>query len=492
MFPVSRTREPNSPIARAKASPQPATIAGVRLGRMMLRKILRFGAPSEAAASSISLSSSIRTGWTARTTNGRVTNRRAATTAARVYARWIPTGEFWPYRARSVSPATMVGSAKGRSITELRIRLPGNSSRTSTHAISVPITALIATTISEVISVSLIADWASGAVIESQKCPRPSSKPRLTTAASGSSTMRLTHRVAVPRASAAPPRGTRRPALGGLATAVSADAKAALSHLAGRVPEVRLGLGHPAVVAEERIGDLRPTAEVVDREQPRRDRELVRVLVEHGLDHRSISRVRERLLSRVAEEVVDERLRRAARVLGDRDRVLDQDRAGGRHVLEVDALLIRLDRLVLVADQHVALAARERVERVSGAVVLNRGVIDHLLDEVLRLRLGLAGLDLRPVDGHDVPAGAARGGRVRIDDLDVAASEVGEGLDVLRVPRPHHQGDDRVRNDPLVLVLIPVGRDDPRVDQPRHVRLERELDDVGRLPGLDGAALIAR
>ena len=34
--------------------------------------------------------------------------------------------------------ATIVGSAKGRSISELTIPLPGNSSRTSTHAISVP------------------------------------------------------------------------------------------------------------------------------------------------------------------------------------------------------------------------------------------------------------------------------------------------------------------------------------------------------------------
>ena len=34
------------------------------------------------------------------------------------------------------------------------IRLPGNSSRTSTHAINVPVTALIATTIAETVNVS--------------------------------------------------------------------------------------------------------------------------------------------------------------------------------------------------------------------------------------------------------------------------------------------------------------------------------------------------
>ena len=51
---------------------------------MMLRKIRWLGAPSEAAASSISSSTSSRTGCTARTTNGRVTNSSAITTAALV------------------------------------------------------------------------------------------------------------------------------------------------------------------------------------------------------------------------------------------------------------------------------------------------------------------------------------------------------------------------------------------------------------------------
>src|SRR5262249_32426219 len=74
------------------------------------------------------------------------------------------------------------------------------------------------------ISVSLIAAIASPSVIELQKCPIPSEKPRLSTAASGSNTIRLIHSTAAPRVSAAPPRGARRPALGGLTTAVSADA----------------------------------------------------------------------------------------------------------------------------------------------------------------------------------------------------------------------------------------------------------------------------
>ena len=40
-------------------------------------------------------------------------------------------------------PATIVGSANGRSMTALMIALPGNSSRTSTQAIIVPMMQLI-------------------------------------------------------------------------------------------------------------------------------------------------------------------------------------------------------------------------------------------------------------------------------------------------------------------------------------------------------------
>ena len=42
--------------------------------------------------------------------------------------------------------ATIVGSANGRSISALTTRLPGKSSRTSTQAMSVPMTALTTAT----------------------------------------------------------------------------------------------------------------------------------------------------------------------------------------------------------------------------------------------------------------------------------------------------------------------------------------------------------
>ena len=59
-------------------------------------------------------------------------------------------------------PATIVGSANGRSMIALTMLLPGSESRTSTQAISVPVTALIATTISEMANVSFSAATASG------------------------------------------------------------------------------------------------------------------------------------------------------------------------------------------------------------------------------------------------------------------------------------------------------------------------------------------
>ena len=90
MFPEMRMTAPNSPTARAKASATPERMAGTRFGRITRRKIVKPPAPREAAASSISRSSSCTTGCTERTTKGSVTKRSAATIAHRVYAMLIP------------------------------------------------------------------------------------------------------------------------------------------------------------------------------------------------------------------------------------------------------------------------------------------------------------------------------------------------------------------------------------------------------------------
>ena len=90
------TSAPISPTARAKASATPERIPGRMFGSTIRRKTARSEAPSERPASSISVSSSIRTGCTVRTTNGSVTKSSAITIAARVKATLIPIGDFGP------------------------------------------------------------------------------------------------------------------------------------------------------------------------------------------------------------------------------------------------------------------------------------------------------------------------------------------------------------------------------------------------------------
>lgn len=67
-------------------------IAGARVGSTTRRNVTRLEAPSEAAASSTSLSSSMSTGCTARTTNGSVTNASATASPQRVALRCTPIG----------------------------------------------------------------------------------------------------------------------------------------------------------------------------------------------------------------------------------------------------------------------------------------------------------------------------------------------------------------------------------------------------------------
>ena len=90
------TTAPNSPTARAKASVTPERIAGSRFGKTIRRKIAVGRAPSEAAASSISVSSSSNTGCTARTTNGSVTNSSASSSPSLVKATSIRNGPPGP------------------------------------------------------------------------------------------------------------------------------------------------------------------------------------------------------------------------------------------------------------------------------------------------------------------------------------------------------------------------------------------------------------
>ncbi len=126
--------------------------------------------------------------------------------------------------------------------------------------------------------------------------------------------------------------------------------------------------------------------------------------------------------------------------------------------------------LVLVRDEHVALTADERVQRVTRARVLNDRVLAAPRStNVQRLLLGRAVVDRLAVRGHDVPAGAARGERVRGHDFDVIAHEVLPALDVLRVARPHAEGDDRRLHDAAVRPRSPRSRGCTRPASTRRV-----------------------
>src|SRR4029079_1406565 len=107
--------------------------------------------------------------------------------------------------------------------------------------------------------------------------PGPASVERATTAASGIRTITLSHTVATPseRSPAAPggpeERERRR--------AVRAEPAEVRASLGSGDPRGLLDLRHGALVrVEELVVDLRPAAEVVDREQTLRRRELVLVL----------------------------------------------------------------------------------------------------------------------------------------------------------------------------------------------------------------------
>src|SRR5215212_5405340 len=279
----------------------------------------------------------------------------------------MPSGLLLPYRASRVTPATIVGRAKGRSMRALTTRLPGNWSRTSTHAISVPMTTLTVATISATAKVRRSAARAWGWVAACQKAPQPSRVERQRTAVRGRTTIRLRYRVTIPRSSAAPPR-TSSP-IRRRVTALAAN----------RDADLLLDVGHDSgLLVEELLGHFRPTAQVLDGEQARRLREAGPG-GDRGSD-RPVAALGVQLLGRLGPQEVDEGAGRG-RVLGlggDRDRVLDQDGVVRHHVVDRLLLLLGVDGLVLVGQHHVALAADEGLQGLTGRLVLHRDVAEQL------------------------------------------------------------------------------------------------------------------
>src|SRR5437763_8955620 len=147
----------------------------------------------------------------------------------------------------------------------------------------------------------------------------------------------------------------------------------------------------PAAVVEEAVLNGLPAAEIkrlgVDREERLRLLEAVLGAVRNRLQNRPVARVAEKLLRLRRPEELQERLRlrMLEAALRERDRVLDQDRLLRQHVLGVHALLVGVDRLVLVGEQDVALALREHLRRLAAALPERPDVLEQLLQVLDRL-----------------------------------------------------------------------------------------------------------
>src|SRR3954447_24798734 len=163
------------------------------------------------------------------------------------------------------SPATIVGSANGRSMTISIRPEPRNRSRTSTHATSAPMTQLTIATPSERPIVSRRAAAVEGCVMADQKAPAPAPKAFPTTAASGRNTNRLIQSTTTPSETPEMPRSgspvlarSRRRGTRPTPTATGSAAAGARSSSMVTSGGV-LDLGDDAVVAEELVVDDLPT-----------------------------------------------------------------------------------------------------------------------------------------------------------------------------------------------------------------------------------------
>src|SRR3954471_4051085 len=150
------------------------------------------------------------------------------------------------------------------SITASTRPLPRKLSRTSTHAVAVPATALTAAQAAASPSVSFSAAIASGSVAACQNDTKPPPRALHTSAASGSRTTRLREAVAKRRASPPPARDQPAPAGRSITPASVAKRLLDLGHdpLAG-VEETRVHL-RPAVQSELRGRDREEAGRLVE------------------------------------------------------------------------------------------------------------------------------------------------------------------------------------------------------------------------------------
>src|SRR5882724_1659347 len=216
---------------------------------------------------------------------------------------------------------------------------------------------------------------------------------------------------------------------------------------------------------EEFLLDLRPAADVLDREQLRSSREVE--AARGGRHDGPVAVLREDLLRVERPQELQERLRlrRMLRGRGDGDRVFDQDRRLRDHELDGLTLLLREHGFVLVPEEDVTAAREKRLQPFARAGRLRDDVLPELPEIVDGLLRCLAGAKCTAVSGHHVPAGASRREWVRRDHLDARLEQVVPGLQLLRVAVTHDEDDYRACDHPLVLVLVPALRDELLLDE---------------------------
>ncbi len=187
-LPEISTSEPNSPTARAKLSATPETIAGASDGQHDPPKHgQRPGA--ERGGGFLHRAVELEQHRLHRAHDERQRHEQQRQHDRRARERDVDAERAaLAVERQQHQPATIVGSANGRSMSALTIRLPGNSSRTSTHAISVPKIALISTTIAEVDERELDRGERLGACDLRQNAAVPPFADCASSAATGSST----------------------------------------------------------------------------------------------------------------------------------------------------------------------------------------------------------------------------------------------------------------------------------------------------------------
>ena len=240
--------------------------------------------------------------------------------------------------------------------------------------------------------------------------------------------------------------------------------------------------------------DLRPSAERVDGHELELGEAVdVGRIGGTGIPRAEVVLQRDRLALR-AVEVVEVGLRRRALLVGgdvardQRDRRLGDDRDRGQHDVELvlAEFVQRQERLVLPRQQHIADAAlREGRRRAARAGVEHRHVGEERAHVVADLVLVAAELLVGPGPGREVvPAGAARGLRVRRDHLDVILDQVVPVLDFLGIAFPHEEHDRRGVGRRVARQLrLPVRRDlAGLLGDGIDVAGERQGDDLGLEP----------